>query len=357
MSERDITVGLVCFRADNALGSGSERYAYRLKQFLEEAGIEVKTIETDYRYPVLNRTLYSMIDVRRKVKALDEEVDIFHGVIPQEAIPSGSTDTPFIVTWHDIIQLVTKKSGNSWKGRLFAKYFYTKATNADHIISISKQTTNMIQSYYGLEDDRITTIPHGINEKFTPSENRDYSVDGEFVFGYLGALNERKRVDYLIESFGRFKEKGGENAILKIYGKKGYKYEELVEQVKNDPRIERDEVSFEGFVPEDEIVETYNEIDTFLFSSEREGWGYPPSEAMKCGTPVIIRDGCIPSEVKEPAIKARNPTEMAEKMKEIQSDQELRQDVAKHQLDHINQYTWDKNIRKVIETYERVLNG
>jgi hypothetical protein len=38
---------------------------------------------------------------------------------------------------------------------------------------------------------------------------------------------------------------------------------------------------------EEEIVEKYNQSRLFLFLSESEGFGYPPLEAMACGTPVI----------------------------------------------------------------------
>jgi hypothetical protein len=36
-----------------------------------------------------------------------------------------------------------------------------------------------------------------------------------------------------------------------------------------------------------ELVNAYNKSKTFLFLSEREGFAYPPLEAMACGTPVI----------------------------------------------------------------------
>ena len=40
-------------------------------------------------------------------------------------------------------------------------------------------------------------------------------------------------------------------------------------------------------VSESELVRAYNISETFLFLSEQEGFGYPPLEAMACGTPVI----------------------------------------------------------------------
>jgi hypothetical protein len=38
---------------------------------------------------------------------------------------------------------------------------------------------------------------------------------------------------------------------------------------------------------ESELVQAYNQSKAFLYLSESEGFGYPPLEAMACGTPVI----------------------------------------------------------------------
>ncbi len=42
-----------------------------------------------------------------------------------------------------------------------------------------------------------------------------------------------------------------------------------------------------GFVPDERLVELYNASDALLFPSFWEGFGWPPLEAMACGTPVI----------------------------------------------------------------------
>lgn len=350
-------IGLVAYKADNAVGSGSERYAYRLKQNLENRGHKVLVLGTDEKYPIMDRTLYSLIDVRGKMKEMESEVDLFHSVIPQECIYPQAVNKPVIYTWHDIIQLVTKRSGNSWKGKLFAKLFYKRATKADHHIAISSQTRNMVQSYYGISDDKITVINHGMDKKFRPI-GREYTDKEKITFGYLGAMNERKRVDYIIEAYSAYLENNPEKeSELVIYGKKSFQYPNLKEKVKKDKNIPNDKVRFEGFVPEEDIVGAYNNIDIFLFSSEREGWGYPITEAMACGAPVITRNSSIPREVTKPSIKANTPGEMAEKMKELSQDKKQRKRVAERQLKSIGQFTWDKCVENTLDVYEKVLNN
>jgi hypothetical protein len=51
------------------------------------------------------------------------------------------------------------------------------------------------------------------------------------------------------------------------------------------------------------LVDMYNDADVFVFGSKFEGFGYPPLEAMACGTPVVTTD-CVG--VSEYAVHAVN---------------------------------------------------
>jgi len=43
-----------------------------------------------------------------------------------------------------------------------------------------------------------------------------------------------------------------------------------------------------GVISDDRLVELYNACDVFLFPSYYEGFGWPPLEAMACGTPAVV---------------------------------------------------------------------
>ena len=50
-----------------------------------------------------------------------------------------------------------------------------------------------------------------------------------------------------------------------------------------------------GRVSDDRLVQLYNAADLLLFPSHHEGFGWPPLEAMSCGTPVVASN-CPPLE-------------------------------------------------------------
>src|SRR4029453_1564667 len=49
-----------------------------------------------------------------------------------------------------------------------------------------------------------------------------------------------------------------------------------------------DSVILTGYVPEPDLPALYSGAVCFVYPSYFEGFGLPPLEAMKCGTPVIV---------------------------------------------------------------------
>ena len=52
------------------------------------------------------------------------------------------------------------------------------------------------------------------------------------------------------------------------------------------------------------LVDMYNDADVFVFGRKFEGFGYPPLEAMACGTPVVTTDCAGVSEYAIHAVNA-----------------------------------------------------
>lgn len=77
-------------------------------------------------------------------------------------------------------------------------------------------------------------------------------------------------------------------------------------------------------VSEQELVEGYNQSRVFLFLSESEGFGFPPLEAMGCGTPVITTP-CLEYANGENVylLKQKNPETVILEVKQVLKDEKL----------------------------------
>ena len=71
-----------------------------------------------------------------------------------------------------------------------------------------------------------------------------------------------------------------------ICGKKGWYYDEIFNLVEELGLA--DAVIFTGYVEESDLIGLYNGAKVFIYPSFYEGFGFPPLEAMACGTPAIV---------------------------------------------------------------------
>ena len=98
-----------------------------------------------------------------------------------------------------------------------------------------------------------------------------------------------------------------------------------------------------------------------VFPSSREGFGLVVVEANACGTPTIatnvpglqetVRDGETGSLV------ARNVDALAESIKQMLKDRDLREKLSKRAFEWSMQFDWDRTARKMIEVIEHSINS
>ena len=113
-----------------------------------------------------------------------------------------------------------------------------------------------------------------------------------------------------------------------------------------------------GIIQRDKLPDLYNSVDCLLFPSLYEGFGWPPLEAMACGTPVIASNAASLKEVIGDAGLMCGPQDnkgLAEAMKAVFTNNQLRQDLIERGFKRARLFTWEKTAQKTFEVYERVL--
>ncbi len=102
----------------------------------------------------------------------------------------------------------------------------------------------------------------------------------------VGTLEPRKHYQFLIDVFDRLPGFDGE---LVIAGRRGWKCEPILERMRASPRAAR--IRWLADAEDGELPLLYAGAEALLFPSVYEGFGFPPLEAMACGTPVLSSAG------------------------------------------------------------------
>jgi len=219
--------------------------------------------------------------------------------------------TPSVVTVHDIIEVLDPQTRG---GYLVNKYLYSGIKRADHIIAVSRYTAGNVREYYGAPENKISIIYNGVGDEFYLIDGFKQSIayqtlrqelklgEGAKVVLYVGSDHPRKNVVGAVRAFAQMRERRPELVFVKV-GEPGIKAgrAQLLEEI--DKLDVRGAVRFVGAVPDAQLNGLYNLADVLICPSWFEGFGLPPLQAMKCGTPVVCSQATsLPEVVGEAAL-------------------------------------------------------
>ncbi len=235
--------------------------------------------------------------------------------------------------------------------------------NLKYANKIASTSESMAQQVHKLVDlkNEIAITPFGVDiDKFKPITVQ--KNDSEFTFGIVKTLEDKYGIDYLIKAFALFCEHLENNndttsAKLVIFGK-GSKEMELKE-LANALNV-NDKIIFKGFVENGLLPSEINKFDVFCLGSISESFGVAAVEAMACGKPIIATDASGFKEIVVDGVtgflvERKNEVAMAEKMKILFNDAELRQSMGVQGRKRVlEKYFFKNNVMQMINIYEEI---
>jgi glycosyltransferase involved in cell wall biosynthesis len=327
-------------------------------EIVSELGANFRAVpETSLGYSVREQFQVPR-DLRR------EKADLFHS---PHYVFSPLTPCKSVVTIHDCIHLRFPQYLPNRLGYAYARSFLWVATHrSDRIMTVSEASKRDILEYFNVPPQKIDVIYNGIDERFaTPPPEEDlvrvrerYQLDGPFIL-YAGNIKPHKNLGRLIEAFHILRSTGPEFEPVKlvIIGDEIAKYAALRHAVHRHKLHKH--VRFFGFVPARTLVSLYRLASVFVFPSLYEGFGLPPLEAMASGTPVITSNvSSLPEVVGDAAvlIDPLRPDDIADALRRVLSDSDLRADMRRRGLERAKQFSWEQSVRRVREIYTEVLS-
>ncbi len=166
---------------------------------------------------------------------------------------------------------------------------------------MSAWTRERVLELGGIDDARVALLPNTFDEsRFKVGKRPDELIQryligpDERVIVTVARLSARERYkgsDRVIHALSSLRQSHG--AIRFIIVGDGDDRPRL-ELLARELGVEK-EVSFAGFVSDDELADYYRLADVFVMPSTGEGFGIVFLEAMGCGTPVVAgnRDGSV----------------------------------------------------------------
>jgi len=224
-------------------------------------------------------------------------------------------------------------------------------------IAVSKPAMECAKKHFPAD---YTIIPNGIDlEHFSPDVPPiDEFGDGKMNILFVGRLEKRKGLNYLLEAYKQVKQEIS-NSRLIIVGpgtRLRHKYEKWVAQ--NGLK----DVVFAGYVSYDELPRYYKTADIVCSpATGRESFGIVLLEAMAAGKPIIASDiegytSVMTHGAEGLLVPPKNAGKLAEALVSLMTDEPLRQQMgAKGRLKAV-EYDWEHIAQRVLNYYLEVLS-
>lgn len=257
-----------------------------------------------------------------------------------------------VVTVHDIAFAAYPDSTSRFFGHYYRWIMPRILRRADAVITVSEASRQEIVRYYPMTAQKIHVIYHGIDTRFAPDPN----VKKESMILFVGSMNRRKNVKSVIEAFCKASILG-----YKLYLVGGFfphfaqdeQDRALIDFAQNHADIE-----LISDVTTDELINYYRRAALFVFPSFYEGFGFPPLEAMACGTPVIVSNRSSLPEVCADAAVYVNPADvnaLSDAMCHVLSNPEKQSDMIQKGIERAATFSWERSAKEHLALFQNIM--
>jgi glycosyltransferase involved in cell wall biosynthesis len=259
---------------------------------------------------------------------------------------------PFFCPWrsflieHDISVIAHPE----WYPRKYAltRRFLVRRSlhRADLVVVPSTSVEKEIEAFFKFGKHKVRVIGWGVEDKFRRSPDEEVErwrekkgLAGKKVIGFLGSIFKRRHVPELVRAVERLR-RGSPEAVLHIVGED---FGVLDTGAASWP-AGRDWILWENSLPEADLPIFYSSLDAFAYLSEYEGFGFPPLEALACGTVPVLLDGSSLAEVFSGLaviVKGTGEEEVAAALRSLVEGRGIRESLLAEFGRRRGQFSWD----------------
>ena len=237
------------------------------------------------------------------------------------------------------------------------------ANRADRVITCSYYMRGHVADIYGLEEDRISVIPNGIDPMdLQPVDDLEtlrsrFAAPDEKLVILVGRLVYEKGFQLALEALPPIIERVGKVRFL-VAGS-GTHEEELKAQAEQLGLMEHG--TFLGWIGDDVLHSLYRIADLCVVPSLYEPFGLVALEAMASGCPCIVADTGGLREV-VPAgervglrFNGGDADHLGVMIERMLTDDELRERLVAEASEHVLSFDWSDVARQTREVYDELI--
>jgi glycogen(starch) synthase len=231
---------------------------------------------------------------------------------------------------------------------------------SDRVIACSYYMREQIADIFGVEEERVTVIPNGIDpDDLQPQDaaelrrlRRQFAEPDQKLVLLVGRLVYEKGFQLALEAMPRVVEAAPDTRFL-VAGS-GTHEPELRRQAIDEGLMEHG--TFLGWIGDDVLHSLYRIADICVVPSIYEPFGLVALEAMASGCPCIVADTgglreVVPHEDVGLRFRARDPEALAEVAIRLLSDEQLGERLVAEARDHVRRFDWADVAERTARVY------
>ncbi len=268
-----------------------------------------------------------------------------------------------VVTVHDVIPIARFLGGirglSPQRRPLLNQLSFGALWRAAHIIADSENTKRNLVSLLGCASANVTVVHPGLDPLFRayPSEERLQARQrlglSKGVYLLVTGSADYKNHIGALRAFALLRCKFTGPCYLLKTGGVTQQWSRAVAELGLEGHVRA-----LGIVERESLLDLYNSVDCLLFPSLYEGFGWPPLEAMACGTPVVASNAAsLPEVVGDAGIMVPpwDSEGMAEALYRVLTNPALRDSLVRMGLERAQNFCWDGAARQIERVYDQVL--
>jgi glycosyltransferase involved in cell wall biosynthesis len=280
---------------------------------------------------------------------------------PHYTLPVRSP-IPVVATLHDATFFTHPEVHRPFKRAFFRSWTKASLRRANRCVVPSQATLGELARVTGGVHGQVDVAHHGVDPVafHVPTTDelervrRHLGLRSDRYVAFLGTIEPRKNVPFLVEGWRRAVEHMDTPPALVIAGGRGWdtRIDEVLAGVPSDLEVIRP-----GYLPLDLLAGFLGGAEVVAYPSMGEGFGLPVLEAMACGAAVLTTTSLALPEVGGDAVAYTDPTTagIAATLGSLLSDPRRRAELSAAAFTRAGTFTWAACADQHLRTYARAI--